>query len=84
LSFVRRLAIRIGKAKAITATTRKLAVLFYRMLRDKFPYREQSADEYAARQRSRVLRHLRKRAQSLGFALVDRATGEILGAAAVS
>jgi len=80
-AFYRRLAARIGKAKAITATARKLAVLFYRMLRDKKPYREQSADDYTAKQRSRVLRHLRKRAESLGFQLVDRATGELLGAA---
>lgn len=29
---------------------------------------------------SRILRHLRKRAESLGFQLVDRAAGELLGA----
>lgn len=79
-AFYRRLAVRIGKAKAITATARKLAILFYRMLRDRQPYREQSAEDYAARQRSRTLRHLRRRAESLGFQLVDRDTGEILGA----
>ena len=79
-AFYRRLAARTGKAKAITATGRKLAVLFYRTLRDKRPYREQSAGDYDARQRSRILRHLRKRAESLGFQLVDRATGELLGA----
>ena len=79
-AFYRRLAARTGKAKAITATGRKLAVLFYRTLRDKRPYREQSAGDYDARQRSRILRHLRRRAESLGFQLVDRATGELLGA----
>jgi transposase len=80
-AFYRRLAARIGKAKAITATARKLAVLFYHMLRDKLTYREQSADEYAARQRTRTLRHLRRRAESLGFRLLDPASGEILGVA---
>ncbi len=79
-AFYRRMALRIGKAKAITATARKLAVLFYRMLRDKRPYREQTAVDYDAVQRRRILRHLRKRAESLGFQLVDRATGELLGA----
>jgi transposase len=79
-AFYRRLAARIGKAKAITATARKLAVLFYSTLRDKRPYREQSARDYDARQRSRILRHLRKRAESLGFQLVNRDTGELLGA----
>ena len=79
-AFYRRLAARIGKAKAITATGRKLAILFYHTLRDKRPYREQSASDYDARQRSRILRHLRKRAESLGFQLIDRTTGELLGA----
>lgn len=32
-AFFRRLAARVGKAKAVTATARKLAVLFYKMLR---------------------------------------------------
>ena len=32
-AFYRRLAARIGKAKAVTATARKLAVLFYNALR---------------------------------------------------
>jgi transposase len=80
-AFYRRVGMRIGKAKAITATARKLAVLFYRMLRDKRPYREQTAADYDAGQRMRVLRHLRKRAESLGFQLIDRATGELFGAA---
>src|SRR3972149_6103239 len=78
-AFYRRVGLRIGKAKAITATARKLAVVFYRMLRDKRPYREQTAADYDAGQRMRVLRHLRKRAESLGFPLIDRATGELFG-----
>jgi len=51
------------------------------MFRDKRPYLEQTAADYDVVQRSRILRHLRKRAESLGFQLVDRATGELLGAA---
>ena len=34
-AFYRRLALRIGKAKAITATARKLAILVYRTLKDR-------------------------------------------------
>ena len=33
-AFYRRLAFRVGKAKAVTATARKLAILVYRMLKD--------------------------------------------------
>ncbi|HUL11493.1 MAG TPA: transposase [Methylococcaceae bacterium] len=39
-AFYRRLAARIGKAKAVTATARKLAVLFYNALRYGMAYRD--------------------------------------------
>jgi len=77
-AFYRRMAARIGKAKAITATARKLAILVYRMLRDRISYREMSAAEYDQQQRSRILRGLRKRAASLGFELVDTQTGLVM------
>ena len=77
-AFYRRLAGRIGKAKAITATARKLAIIIYCMLRDRTPYREQPAAVYDVRHRKRVLHGLRKRAQSLGFDLVQTETGLIL------
>jgi transposase len=74
-AFYRRMAARIGKAKAITATARKLALLVYRMLRYKITYHEPSAADYDRQQRARILRGLRKRAASLGFELVDTHTG---------
>ena len=76
-AFYRRLAGRIGKAKAITAAARKLAVLFYQVLRHKLVYREQTQADYDQRQRSRALRSLRRRAQSLGFDLVERANAGV-------
>jgi transposase len=77
-AFYRRLAYRIGKAKAITATARKLAILVYRTLAGKLVYHDPGAHAYDAQQRSRTLRHLRRRAESLGFSLVNRHTGELL------
>jgi transposase len=77
-AFYRRLAGRIGKAKAITATARKLAVIIFCMLRDGTPYRDQPAAEYDERHRKRALHRLRKRAQSLGFDLVQIDTGLVL------
>ncbi len=77
-AFHRRLAGRIGKAKAITATARKLAIIIYCMLRDGTPYRDQPAAEYDERHRKRALLSLRKRAQSLGFDLVQIDTGLVL------
>jgi len=80
-AFYRRLAFRVGKPKAITATARKLAVLVYRTLKGEMVYCDLGADAYNAHQRTRVLRRLRQRAATLGFALVNRETGKVLGAA---
>jgi transposase len=77
-AFYRRLAFRVGKAKAITATARKLAVLVYRTLKGELVYRDAGADAYDAQQHTRVLRRLRQRAAILGFALINRETGELL------
>ena len=79
-AFYRRLAVRIGKPKALTATARKLAILVYRTLAGTLLYRDPGADTYTARQRTRLLRRLKQRADTLGFALVNRETGEVIGA----
>lgn len=76
-AFYRRLAFRVGKAKAITATARKLAILIYHMLKGDLVYQDPGADAYNAHDRVRVLRRLRQRAEHLGFALVDLKTGEV-------
>jgi transposase len=80
-AFYRRLAARVGKAQAITATARKLAILIYRVLHGNFVYRDPGADGYNAQQRDRILAHLRRRAATLGFELLNRQTGEILATA---
>lgn len=78
-AFYRRLAVRIGKPKAITATARKLAILVYRTLTGSIVYQDPGADTYNTTQRRRVLRRLHQRANRLGFALVNQETGEVLG-----
>jgi transposase len=80
-AFYRRLAARIGKPQAVTATARKLAILVYRALKGELTYRDPGADAYDHQQRGRVLRSLRKRAATLGFELVNRETGEVLPSA---
>lgn len=79
-AFYRRLAARIGKPQAITATARKLAVLVYRALNGELLYRDPGADAYDRQQRSRLLRRLRRTATTLGFDLLNRETGEVLPA----
>ncbi|WP_321932277.1 IS110 family RNA-guided transposase, partial [Paraburkholderia guartelaensis] len=53
--FYRRLSARIGKAKAVTATARKVAVLFYNTLRYGMEYVDPGAQYYEERYRQRVL-----------------------------
>jgi transposase len=77
-AFYRRLAARIGKAKAITATARKLALLVYRVLSGHLIYNDPGASAYHELNRARELKSLRKRAKLLGLDLMDRSTGEIL------
>ena len=80
-AFYRRLAARIGKPQAITATARKLAILVYRALKSELVYRDPGADAYTLQQRTRALRRIRQHAATLGFDLLNRETGEILHAA---
>jgi hypothetical protein len=53
-AFYRRLAARIGKAHAVTATARKLAVLFYKALRFGMAYADPGVSAYEARYCQRV------------------------------
>jgi len=70
-AFYRRLAARVGKAKAVTATARKIAVLFYNTLRYGMHYVDPGASYYEERHRQRVLAGLRRRAAGFGFILVE-------------
>lgn len=68
-AFYRRLAARIGNAKAVTATARKIAVLFYNAMRFGVNYRDPGADHYEHQYRERVIKQLHRRAAEFGFAL---------------
>ena len=76
-AFYRRVAYRIGKPKAITATARKIALLVYRVLRGDLVYADPGADAYEEQHRARTLKNLRNRAKRLGFDLVQRDMGEL-------
>ena len=68
-AFYRRLSARIGKIKAITATARKIAVLFYNALRHGMDYIDPGASSYETRYRARVIENLHRRAKAFGFVL---------------
>jgi transposase len=64
-----RLSSRIGKAKAVTATARKVAVLFYNAVRHGMEYVDPGASSYETRYRTRVVNNLHRRAKAFGFVL---------------
>jgi transposase len=68
-AFYRRLSARIGKAKAVTATARKVAVLFYNAVRHGMEYVDPGASAYETRYRRRVVNNLHRRAKAFGFVL---------------
>ena len=68
-AFYRRLSSRIGKQKAVTATARKIAVLFYNAVRFGMAYHDPGAAAYEERHRTRVLANLQRRAKTFGFEL---------------
>ena len=72
-AFYRRVGARVGKAKAVTATARKLAVLFYNAVRFGLAYVDPGTDYYERHYQERVLHNLQRRARQLGYTLVETA-----------
>ena len=70
----RRLRTRLGAPKAITAMARKLACLFYRLIKHGQQYVDKGSEYYEAKYRQQQIRALTKKAQKLGLELVTAKT----------
>lgn len=68
--FYRRLRAKRGPAVAIVATARKLAVLFYNVLRNGMGYVEEGMHRYEQRYREQMIGSLQRRAKALGLQVV--------------
>jgi transposase len=68
-AYYRRMRSLHGPAKANTATAHKLAQIFYFMLKRREPYHALDAAYYEKQHRERTIRHLQRKAASLGFRL---------------
>ncbi|WP_009632026.1 hypothetical protein [Synechocystis sp. PCC 7509] len=76
--FYRRLRTRLGTPKAITATAHKLARIFYRLWRNGRTYDDPGFNYYEQRYQEQILKHLQKKAQTLGFELVATPSTQIV------
>ncbi|MCG8341371.1 MAG: IS110 family transposase, partial [Chlorobiales bacterium] len=72
-AFYRRLAARSGKSIAITATARKIATIYYNLLRYGMAYADPGAGYYEEKYKARVLSGLRRKADAFGYTLQVKA-----------
>ena len=70
-AYLRRQRSRLGAPKAITATAHKLARLVYSMLKHGSAYVDAGQDYYEERYRNRIIKNLKRKAQELGFELIE-------------
>jgi hypothetical protein len=66
-SFFHRIKQKAGTGKAITATARKIAVIFYRMLKDKVEFKPIPLQTYLDVMNQKKITKLNKQARNLGF-----------------
>ncbi|MBC7862850.1 MAG: hypothetical protein IAF38_07735 [Bacteroidia bacterium] len=59
-----------GTQKAVVATARKIAVIFYKMMKEKIKFSPLSIEKYADGFKNYEIRRLKRKAQSLGFQLI--------------
>lgn len=78
-AFYRRLAARIGKAKAVTTTARKIAILFYNVMRYGMAYKDSGADHYEQKYRQRVVKGLHRWAAAFRYTLVQSKNSRLQG-----
>ncbi len=69
-AFFRRIKARAGAPKAITATARKLAVIYYSMLKNGTSYVEVGQAAYEQKFQQRRLKGMQKQALAMGYQLV--------------
>jgi transposase len=73
-AYYRRLCARMDKGKAVTAAAHKLARIIYALLTKGQAYVDQGQEYFEERYRQRVLYHLKRKAQQMGFELQPLAT----------
>ncbi len=72
-AFYRRIRVRVGPAEAITATARKLAVLYYSLLKHGSAYVEIGQTVYEQKYQQRRLNSIQKQALAMGYQLIPAA-----------
>jgi transposase len=69
-AYHRRMRARLGGPEAVTATAHKLARIIYTMLKNQSTYVDPGERHFQEQTRQRAIKHLKRKAKDLGFALV--------------
>jgi hypothetical protein len=69
-AFYRRIRARVGAPEAVTATARKIAVLYYSLLKNGSTYVETGQAAYEQKYKQRRLKGMQKQALAMGYQLV--------------
>jgi transposase len=70
--FFHRIKVKAGVKKAITATARKIAVIFYTMLKEKIMFAPIAIESYQESFRERQIKRIERQAKNLGLQLVQK------------
>lgn len=68
--YLRRMKAKLGPAAAITATARKIAVIFYTMVKNQVEYDESKWAQLDVQRQTRIENNFRRQAQRMGFRLL--------------
>lgn len=75
-AYFRSMRARLGPEQATVATAHKIARVVYHLLKDGEAFQGQSAIEYEQKRRERELKHLSRRAKTLGYTLISVVTSQ--------
>lgn len=69
--FFHRIKAKKGASKAIVATARKIAAIFYKLVREKVPFNPIPIEQYMNGFKDQQIKRLKRQAQSLGYQMIN-------------
>jgi len=69
--FYHRIKSKSGPSKAIVATARKIAIIFYKMMKEKVAFNPEPIETYTQTYKEQQIKRLKRRAKNLGLQIID-------------
>ena len=78
-AYYRRMRMRLGAPKAITATAHKLALIFYKLWKNGESYLDPGEDYYEQRYKERVVKNMKAKAKQIGYSITLKPLADSAG-----